>query len=198
MIYNYLEKSSERTRRFVSGWAKLNPAGLKRFGIGAEDFNDRYVDFITDEPKTKSQDQLSLWLSIAYKQASDEIGSAVGRKTLSSTRPRARGETPLDRFVRSNQPRPVTGRGTVTVDRAVAQVTQVLTTAISDLRSGKTLDWNRLAQDIAQASGHRQPTDQLVQKIIRDLKADGYFGIRGYQDIKPSNIQYVADVLVKK
>lgn len=186
IIYNRLSSRKGLGDSYVQKWAELNREGLDRFGIGAEDFNDRYVDFLTDEPKIELRDQLNLWLTITYKQASDEIGRAVGRKMLSSPRPRARGETPQTR------PRPVTGRGTVTVDNAVAQVTQVLTTAISDLRSGKTPDWNRLAQDIAQASGHRQPTDEIIQQAIQELKNGGH------QDIKPSNIQYVADLLVKK
>lgn len=189
VIYNRLRRSSS-TRGFrdffVEQWAEVNREGLDRFGIGTEDFNDRYVDLINDEPKTELRDQLNLWLTIVYDKASDEIGQAVGRKMLSSPRPRARGETPQTR------PRPVTGRGTTRVDSNAAQVTQVLTTAISSLNSGKTPDWNRLARDIAQATGHRQPNDPIIQQAIQELKNGGF------RTLKPSHIQFAADMLVKK
>lgn len=189
MIYNRLRRSGSRKGfrdMFVRRWAELNREGLDRFGIGAEEFNDRYVDLITDEPKTDLVDQLNLWLTIAYDKASDEIGRAVGRKMLSSPRPRARGETPQAR------PRPVTGRGTTRVDKPAAQVVQVLNQAISDLNRGKTPDWNRLARDIASATGHRQPTDEIIQQAIQELKNGGH------KTLKPSNIQFAADLLVKK
>lgn len=189
MIYNRLRPSSSRKGFrdfFVQRWAELNQEGLNRFGIGAEEFNDRYVDLINDEPKTELVDQLNLWLTIVYNQASDEIGRAVGRKMLSSPRPRTRGETPQAR------PRPVTGRGTTRVDKPAAQVTQVLNQAISALKSGKTVDWNQLARDIASATGHRQPNDEIIQRAIQELKNGGY------KKFKPSNIQFAADLLVKK
>ena len=186
VIYNRVDPNGGFTKAFTEWWIEDNARKLRQFGIGTDDFNNRYIDLQDEEPRQGTEDQVRLWLNIVYDKISQELGTVIQRKIISSSRPRVRGQSAQSR----QRPRPITGTGTVRVDSRAAQVTQVLTNTINSLKQGQTPNWNSFARELAQATGHRNANDTLIQQVIQELKANGTtFGV--------DNIQYATELLIR-
>lgn len=185
VIYNRLDPNGPFTNGFIEWWTEDNAQQLARFGIGSDEFNDKYVDLEQEEPRQELDDQVRLWLSIVYDKISRELSTVIRKKIVSSPRPRLRGQQP------PNRPAPRTGTGTVRIDKRAADVTAVLTRAIDQLKQNQEPNWRTLARDIARATGHRTADDDLIKQVIQELKANGTtFGI--------DNIQYAAELLIRQ
>jgi hypothetical protein len=103
MVYYRLEQNhnsfSSRTVNYIKPWIKANKEYLyNNFSIGKParlatkdnpSFDDRYQDLNQtqdDAAKMDTLEQTYLWLSLAYKTASQEIADVVGKKMLQSPR----------------------------------------------------------------------------------------------------------------